>query len=207
MNKEKSRSLSGRKELKSFPSLFVIFTFALVLGMIILFSGQNVPGFSIYQGVGKSDYVSRWKIYSNLTDNYSIKYPVKWQVSEGRDYQGSSAQNSTLILSPDFNWGSTPGKKIEKGYLVAIKVFPPGTLSGYSADLATFSDIKDIKIGKFKAQEYILKNIDESGNLPPGEIKFETKNNLIIIDGWFSSQNKTEFLDIFEKIAQTFKVR
>jgi len=215
-----------RTRIHSLPGLMVVVIFAFIAGGIIYYysnagnSENSTNTISTKKSNSSSNQESNattnststgstsdWKEYSNLTFNYSIKYPKDWKYKEGKDIQKSPAQEYTQFSSPNFSWGETPEKKIEKGYLVVVRVLPIGATEGYSSKENIFQDVKEIQIDSYNATEYIVKSIDDVENQAPAQIKFETKENLVLIDGWFSSQNKKEFINIYEKMAKTFQIK
>lgn len=186
------------KKIHSIPSLFIIFCVAFIVsGFIIYNANQDIVLPENNTNLSTSAKIN-WKNYSNLTYNYTVKRPSEWDIEVSENY--------TKFVSPDFNLGKTPDKKIEKGYLVQIRVLPKTSHDGYSGEADNFSTKKEFKIGNYAAEEFIIKNIDATETAPPAEIKFETNSNLVLIDGWFASQDKKEFLDIFEETAKSFKV-
>ncbi len=189
-----------KRRIHTVASLFIIFCTSVLAGVILLYYfNQADSSFNILADTAVQQAPAiEWKTYSNLTYNYSIKHPIKWEIEVGNDY--------TKFISPNFNWGKTPTKKIESGFFMTIKVLPTISNEGYSGDVDGFSTKKEMKISDFPAEEFIIKNIDETKNLPPAEIKFSTSSNLVLIDGWFASQDKKEFLEIFEEMAKSFKI-
>jgi len=191
-----------KRRINTIAGLFIIFCVSILAGTILVYYfNQADSAFNISADTNQpqqTELVIEWKTYSDLTHNYSIKYPLLWEIEVSQDY--------TKFVSPDFLLGVTPDKKIEKGYFVTVKVLPVSSKEGYSGDVDGFSAKKEIKINNWTAEEFIIKNIDEPGDLAPAEIKFSTGQNLVLIDGWFASQNKKEFLDIFEQMAKSFKI-
>lgn len=191
------------RRIHTLASLFIIFCVSVLAGVILLYYyNQTDSAFNIAADTiitqPQPEPVIEWKTYSNLTHNYSILQPEKWEIEVGQGY--------TKFVSPNFNWGETPDKKIESGYFVTVRVLPATSDQGYSGEVNGFTVKKELKIGDFPAEEFIIKNIDEAEDSAPVEIKFKTQGNLVLIDGWFASQDKKEFLDIFEQIAESFKI-
>ena len=190
------------RRIHTTASLFIIFCVSILAGTILLYYyNQTDSAFNISADTAlqqQPEPTIEWKTYSDLTYNYSIQQPANWEIEV--------SQTQTRFISPNFNWGETPDKKIESGYFVAVRVLPATSDQGYSGDVNSFSVKKEMKISEFSAQEFIVKNIDEAENLPPAEIRFKTQSNLVLIDGWFSSQDKKEFLKIFEEMSKSFKI-
>ena len=190
------------RRIHTTASLFIIFCVSILAGTILLYYyNQTDSAFNISADTAlqqQPEPTIEWKTYSDLTYNYSIQQPANWEIEV--------SQTQTRCISPNFNWGETPDKKIESGYFVAVRVLPATSDQGYSGDVDGFSIKKEMKISEFSAQEFIIKNIDEAENLPPAEIRFKTQSNLVLIDGWFSSQDKKEFLKIFEEMSKSFKI-
>ena len=190
------------RRIHTTASLFIIFCVSILAGTILLYYyNQTDSAFNISADTAlqqQPEPTIEWKTYSDLTYNYSIQQPANWEIE--------ASQVQTRFISPNFNWGETPDKKIESGYFVAVRVLPATSDQGYSGDVDGFSIKKEMKISEFSAQEFIIKNIDEAEDLPPAEIRFKTQSNLVLIDGWFSSQDKKEFLKIFEEMSKSFKI-
>ncbi len=190
------------RRIHTLASLFIVFSVSVLAGVILLYYyNQTDSAFNIAADSAlpkQQEPAIEWKTYSDLTYNYSISQPEKWEIEVGQGY--------TKFISPNFNWGETPDKKIESGYFVTVRVLPAISDQGYSGEVNGFAVKKELKISKFSAQEFIIKNIDEAEDSAPAEIKFSTGQNLVLIDGWFASQDKKEFLEIFEQMAESFKI-
>ncbi len=191
------------RRIHTLASLFIVFCVSVLAGVILLYyynqtdSAFNIAADTIITQQQLKPTIE-WKTYSNLTHNYSISQPKNWEVEVSQDY--------TKFISPNFNWGETPDKKIESGYFIIVRVLPATSDSGYSGEVNGFFTKKEMKISNFPAEEFIIKNIDEAEDSAPAEIKFKTQSNLVLIDGWFASQDKKAFLEIFEQMAESFKI-
>ncbi|HLC38652.1 MAG TPA: hypothetical protein VJJ80_00780 [Patescibacteria group bacterium] len=196
------------------PALFVLITCATVAAILIWAAGLSLVPASNQAAADaaknktsnlQKTLTSSWIKYSNLTYSYSVRHPSTWKVSEDKDTTKSPAQDFVSFSSSDLNWGSTPQKKIENGSQIVVRILPIGIFEGYTDNSDRFQINKKITLGKFLASEYLISNIDVAEDTAPAEIKFENKDELIIIDGWFASQDKDEFWPIFEAFAKSFQ--